>query len=126
MADCTLDVTPLTASPGGQTLYYDSDCLCYTSFTSATPVHAVEVETTLSTFTLTLNARTTSAVAPPVLTAYCGPDNPGATAFGITTTGTTYTVTFDSPGSTDATWGWDFVEEGSPPPLKMKVRIKRL
>ena len=123
---CTLDSTPLTAAATGLTLYYDSATgRCYTLSSGGARVRSVLVNTNATSVVITFEPRAGSGVASANLTAWCGDGNDGTYAYTPIIGGPSghFTLTFPTNA---VEWGWDFEDPGAPPPIKIKVRVRRI
>jgi hypothetical protein len=124
----TCTVSEVSHQPDGRTLtlYYDSNAEC--SLADTTPVSDVYIETD-STAVITFYPLTGASTPDISLAAYCGSGNTGSytkTDLNPPGDGSVFKLTFGSSVTNGTVWGWDFEAGNKPPPLTVKVRVKRI
>ena len=115
------------------TIKHNSYGDCYIETTSVIPIYAVWIEVSADDTAATVQIvfEPGSGVDPIddslVVVTKVPATHGGAATWGTITVGgrVCRTLDFDIPTS-GTMWGWDFEPGAYPPPLKMKVRVKRL
>ncbi len=123
---CT--VSEVSHQPSGRTLtlYYDDDAECFLA--DSTPVSDVYIETD-SIAVITFIPLTGASTPDISLAAHCGSGNTGSyTKTDVTPPGdgSVFKLTFGSSATASVVWGWDFEAGNRPPPLTVKIRVKRI